>query len=295
MKLRNFLLLASLALLTGCEAPYVGEPAAEEEEDANVVLNVTGVQMVPFEDGISAPMKAPATRAQQPITDLCSRLTFVVYQGETKMRLVSQKQGDKDFGVAAFNLPIGTYTFAIIGFNGDGCTVNSLEKITLKGLKDTFLYCSELEVTDEKVTHDVELQRVVAMFRLQLIDKEIPEDVRQLQFSYSGGCTTMSALTSYGSVTSGTQTAKLDVASGQRQFEVYTIPRDETGTLKMTITAVDAAGNTMMERVFDSVPVRRNTITVYTGNFFDGSTETGDIGFGMTAESDWEEGTNATF
>lgn len=297
MKLRSLLLLASFALLTGCEAPYVGEPVAEEEEDANMVLCVTGVQMIPFEEGVSAPMKAPATRAQQPITELCSRLTFVVYQGETKFRSVVQKRGDKGFGTVAFSLPQGNYTFAIIGYNSDGaCTVTSLDKISFKDnrVTDTFLYCEDLEVTDTKTTHEVELTRVVAMFRLVLTDNEIPAEVRQLKFYYTGGSSTLSALTSYGSVNSK-QTVKLDVSTGVKTYEVYTIPHDETGSLKMTVTALDANDNTIKEHIFEALPVRRNTITVYTGNFFDGSTESGDIGFGMTAESEWEEGPNATF
>ena len=272
MKLRSLLLLASFALLTGCEAPYVGEPVAEEEEDANMVLCVTGVQMIPFEEGVSAPMKAPATRAQQPITELCSRLTFVVYQGETKFRSVVQKRGDKGFGTVAFSLPQGNYTFAIIGYNSDGaCTVTSLDKISFKDnrVTDTFLYCEDLEVTDTKTTHEVEL-------------------------TYTGGSSTLSALTSYGSVNSK-QTVKIDVSAGVKTYEVYTIPHDETGSLKMTVTALDANDNTIKEHIFEALPVRRNTITVYTGNFFDGSTESGDIGFGMTAESEWEEGPNATF
>lgn len=293
MSSRLLTLLTSCLLLLSCEAPYVGEPAIEEE-DANCVLQVTGFQVIPFDDGTSASLN-PETRAEQAVTDLCTRLTFVIYEGETKLRSVAQKQGDEDFGTAAFSLPQGKYTVAIIGYNGDGCTVNSLEKITLKGLKDSFLYCEELEVTDQKVTHDVTLKRIVAKFRLTLTDEDIPEEVRQLQFSYTGGCTTFSALTSYGSTTSGTQSAKLEVTPGQRQFEVYTIPRDETGSLKMTISALDASGNTVGERVFEAVPVRRNAITTYTGNFFVNTAESEDISFGLKADGAWEQGEEVTF
>lgn len=293
MKPRLLTWLTCCLLLLGCEAPYVGEPAIEEE-DANCVLKVTGFQIIPFDDGTSASLN-PGTRSEQDITELCTRLTFVVYEGETKLLSVAQKQGDKDFGTAAFSLPQGKYTVAIIGYSGDGCIVNSLEKITLKGLKDTFLHCEELEVTDQRTTHDVILKRIVAKFRLTLTDEEIPEEVHQLQFSYTGGCTTFSALTSYGSTTGGTQNAKLEVTPGQRQFEVYTIPHDETGTLKMTITALDASGNTIKERVFEGVPVRRNAITTYSGNFFDDVAESEDISFGLKADGAWEQGEEVAF
>ena len=81
----------------------------------------------------------------------------------------------------------------------------------------------------------------------------------------------------------------------QRQFEVYTIPHDETGTLKMTITALDASGNTIKERVFEGVPVRRNAITTYSGNFFDEVAESEDISFGLKADGEWEQGEEVAF
>lgn len=295
MKAKTFFGLTLLFLLLGCEAPYVGDPGGVEE-NANLILKVSGFQITPFEDTASSSL-APATRAEQSITELCSRLTFVVYQGDTKFRSVAQKQGDTGFGTVAFSLPQGKYTVAIIGYNSDGaCTVNSLEKISFKDnrVTDTFLYCEELEVTDQPTTHETTLTRVVAKFRLTLTDTAFPDEVRQLKFYYTGGSSTLSALSSYGSVNSK-QTVKLDVVAGQRQFEVYTIPHDESGTLKMTITALDDDGNTVKERVFEGVPVRRNAVTTYTGVFFDGMTDSGDISFSLKADGEWEEGEEVAF
>ena len=299
MKSKFLILLTSTLLLFSCEAPYVGEPIVEGEEDVNdvnIVLQVTGFQVIPFDNGTSASW-TPSTRADQPITDLCSRLTLVVYEGATKMRQVAPKKGDTGFGTASFALPQGTYTFAIIGYSGDGtCTVSSLDKISFKDnlVTDTFLYCEELEVSDQKTTHDVELQRVVAKIHFTLTDTAIPNDVRQLKFYYTGGSSTLSALSSYGSVNSK-QTVKLDVTAEQREFDLYTIPHDETGSLKITVTALDATGNTIKERVFEGVPVRRNAITTYTGTFFSGSAESGELSFGLMGDDEWEDGEVITF
>ena len=177
MKRQLLAYLSCFFLFVCCEAPYVGNPSVEED-NANIVLNVSGFQVTPFEDNTSSSLSSD-TRAEQAITEVCSRLTFAVYQGDTKYRLVTQKQGDTGFGTVAFSLPQGIYTVAIIGYSGDGCTVNSLEKITLKGLKDSFLYCSELEVTNQKTTYDVKLKRIVAKFLLSLVDEEIPDDVHK--------------------------------------------------------------------------------------------------------------------
>jgi hypothetical protein len=127
-----------------------------------------------------------------------------------------------------------------------------------------------------------------------LTDQEIPSEAKQMKFYYTGGSSTLSALTSYGSVNSK-QTVKIDIATGQKQFEVYTIPHDETGSLNMTITALDANGNTLKERILNEVPVRRNAIARYTGKFFDDAEGNGSISFSMTAEGDWEDGAEGTF
>ena len=54
-------------------------------------------------------------------------------------------------------------------------------------------------------------------------------------------------------------------------FEVYTFPHQETGTLKMTVTAEDSQKAKIMERVFEDVPIQRNVITQMSGEFFSGS------------------------
>ena len=273
--------------MVACEAPYVGEPSSPEaEEHPNVVIRVTGFEQIPFDDAAHSVV----TRAEEEVVDLCSRLNFVVYSNGEKVKSVAQKRGDKDYGTAAFNLPEGTYTFAVIGHNSDGtCTVTSLDKITFKDnrVTDTFVYSGDIEVASEARTYDIELLRAVAMVRIIVAD-EIPSDVRQMQFYYTGGSSTLSALTGYGSVNSR-QTVKIDVQPGQNQFELYTFPHAEEGELKLTVTPLDAAGEAWgTPVVFESVPVRRNSITRYTGDFFTGSGgQKSELSFHLTASSAW--------
>ncbi len=277
------LLALLLGLLTSCEKPYVGVKAEESEENYNVILRVTGFETIDFDD-------AASTRASDEVTNLCSRLNVVVYNGETKLKSVAQKKDDDNFGVIALSLPQGTYKVAVIGHNSDGtATVTTLDKISFKNnlVTDTFVYCDELEVTGDQQVVDVELRRVVAMFRLMLTEP-LPADIRQLKFYYTGGSSTLSANTGYGSVNSK-QTVVLDVASGQTQFEVYTIPHAETGKLKLTITALDATQTPIHERLFEEVPVQRNKITRYTGSLFEeAASESGGLNMRMHLSSEWD-------
>ena len=273
-----------MCLMTACEKPFVGvEPEQPADENANVIVRVVGFETIDFDNNI-------VTKAPVNITELCSRINVVVYDGDAKVKSVAQKQGDAGFGTVALALPQGTYKLAVIAHNSDGtATVTALDKISFKNnrVTDTFSYYSELEVTGERQEVDVELKRVVAMFRMAL-SQPLADNVRQLKFYYTGGSSTLSAITGYGSVNSK-QTVVLDVAGGQTQFEVYTIPHAETGKLKMTITALDATETPLYERVFEEVPVQRNKITRYTGNLYESSTDdTGGIGMQMHASPEWD-------
>lgn len=276
--------MAMACLMTACEKPYVGlEEPVPGDNNANVILHVTGFDTTDFDDPIT-------TRATVDITQLCSRLNFVIYKGDTKLKSIAQKEGDAGFGTVALSLPEGTYKIAIIGHSSDGtATVTTLDKISFKNnlVTDTFLFCEDLEVTGEQQDIDIELRRVVAMFRL-ILTEPLPAAVRQLKFYYTGGSSTLSALSGYGSVNSK-QTVVFNVETGQTQFEVYTIPHAETGKLKITITALDATETPLHERVFEEVPVQRNKITRYTGNLYEGtSTETGGMNFRLRASGDWD-------
>lgn len=273
-----------MCLMTSCEKPFADvDPDQPVEADANLIVRIAGFETIDFDNTV-------VTKAAVNITELCSRINVVVYDGETKLKSVAQKKNDSGFGTVALSLPQGTYKLAIIAHNSDGsATVTTLDKISFKNniATDTFLYCEDIEVTGERQELDVELKRVVAMFRMALT-QPLPDQVRQLKFYYTGGSSTLSALTGYGSVNSK-QTVVLDVASGQTQFDVYTIPHAETGKLKMTITALDATETPLHERVFEEVPVQRNKITRYTGNFYDDtSTETGGVGMQMRASGEWD-------
>ena len=267
--------------LTSCEKPYVGlqEPT---DEAPNTVFRIAAFEQIDF-DG-------PDSRALDDVSQLCSRINLVVYDGDTKVKSIAQKAADKDFGTLAMTLPVGTYTVAIIAHSTTAsATVTSLDKISFDHnvISDTFLYEGEITVGETAQTYDVQLRRVVAMFRLKLTEP-LPTNVAKMKFYYTGGSSTLSALTGYGSVNSK-QTVVLDVSSGQQVFEVYTFPHAESGTLKMTVTALDASETTLYERLFEEVPVTRNKITQYTGDFSGGTaTETSASNFAIKAETEWD-------
>lgn len=292
MNAKMLLCALMLVVLASCEKSFSYEDIEESvDPKANVYLQVSGLEQLEYSNAPKVAAGSP-----QSITELCSRLTFVVFNGSTKVKTINQSKGDSSFGAVALTLDEGTYPVLIVAHNGEGnATVTSAEKVTFPGnsVTDTFYYYGEITVEKVKKTYIMQLQRAVSMFRLVISDN-MPSTVKKMKFYYTGGSSTFSAATGYGSVNSR-QTEILNVEGDETQFEVFTFPHAESGKLKMTVTALDASDNVIAEKVFEEVPVTRNQITCYTGYFFsDGGTTTDDT-FYITANGDWDAVNNYRF
>lgn len=278
---KYWILVMALVLLAGCEKSLVDEDYNGMDADGNVELRVSIYEQLPF-----------TTRAQQNITELCSRLNFAFFQGGSKVKTISQKKDDSSFGNVILSLPEGTYQVVIIAHSCDGsATITSTEKVTFPSniVTDTFYYYGDIEVGSTKQTYNMELERVVAMFRMKL-SHPLPSNVARMKFYYTGGSSTFSPLSGFGCVNSR-QTVLMDVEPGQNIFEIYTLPHTIDDVLKIVVTAFDASDAILKEQTLENVPVTVNEITQYTGDFFNGtpsgggSANSGD--FSMTADGEW--------
>jgi len=288
MKLKTLLTVALALLMASCEKVALEkENGTSMEDDANVVLKIASLDQIPFDE---------PTRASTNVTQLCTRINFALFQGGSRVKNVAQKEGDTNFGTVGLSLSEGTYQLAVLAHSCSGtATTTQLEKITFPDNKitDTFYYYGNLTVGSEPKNYSLELKRCVAMFRLTITD-DVPDNVTTMKFYYTGGSSTFSAVSGYGSVNSR-QTVSLEVADGQKTFDVFTFPKAETGELKMTVTALDASGNTVAEQVFEDVPVTRNQITRYTGSFFGDQGMSANNSWTMTADGEWDEESVVSF
>ncbi len=304
-------LIASVLILLGltaCEKPILDSEDAVMDADANVILRFTQYEQIPFDDRVTSlsyrKESEGVTRSATDITELCSRLNIAIFDADgSKVKTVAQKDGDASFGTVALSLAAGTYQLVVIAHNGEGsATISSTEKVTFPSNKvtDTFYYYGDLVVTDARQSYDLTLTRAVAMFRLVLTDEEIPSPVAKFKFYYLGGSSTFNPKNGYGCVNSK-QTEFLPVPSGSSAgttFDIYTLPHTEDDVLtKLTVTALDANDNIIKEMDFVDVPVTRNQITRYTGNFFSsgGTDQTSDGTFRLTADPDWDGVNGFTF
>ena len=279
---RLSVLLLAMLTMNACEKGYTAEEETKTGNESNVTLRVKSIEMVPFEN-------TTISRASTEMSELCSRLQFAVFKDGGKKKNISQQAGDAGFGEATISLPEGDYQLVVMGHSCTGtATITDLEKITFPNNKvtDTFYYYGTFTVGNDLKTVELDLKRAVAMLRFNLT-QPLTENIKQLKFLYTGGSSTFSAITGFGSVNSR-QTEIRDVASGQKVFEVYTFPHAQEGKLKVTITALDANGTEVAETVMEEIPVEVNKISVYNGVLFDDTTNSSSPSIKVKGDGDWD-------
>lgn len=288
-KLANTLLaLLSIVFAASCQQS-VSDDVAEDVETGgnNVKISIAQIEQVPFNS------PANIVRASD-VKQVCSRILFAVYTSDgTKKMSEAQSSTDKDFGKFSTNLENGKYRIVVLAYN---CKYNPTnladpDKINFgnnRKMSDTFLWSEEVTV-ENSLEKNVTLKRAVAMFRLKTTDN-IPSNVVKMKFHYTGGSSTINAITGKGCVKSQQDETFAVTETGKPgTFEVYTFPRDDSNVLNMTITALDANENPIATRVFEDVPITLNKVTQYEGAFFTGEgSGSGNITFNVTVEDEWD-------
>lgn len=288
--IRLLFLLTSITMFSSCEKFYAESTNTDGyDENANVTIKVSNFIQSKFEKNETLTRSEDDSLSEEPaLEDNCTRLSFAIFNIEEKVKNINQSIGDDNFGTININLPNGTYRVVVIAHSGKGnCTISSPEKIKFykNKMTDTFLYYGTLEVNeDEENKQEINLSRAVAMIRIHIND-DIPANIKQLKFYYTGGSSTLDATSALGCVNSR-QTENLNITAGQKDYEVYTFPREDSKTVKLAITALDEVGTEVASKVIEDIPVNKNHITTYSGNLF------GDSGNGGSSSYDPKETTS---
>ena len=280
--------LMMLGIISSCEKLSLPEDNGSETPKGNLRVTVTEIEKIPFPSLIQYAQEV-SSRAMVPVSTVCERLNFVVYDmNGTRVKQVNQTLDAADFGTASFQLPEGDYMVVVVGHSSNGNpTMTNPYKIQFtntQGFTDTFLCCGDVTIGEEGTELEVSLDRIVSMCRFIITD-EIPADVKKMRFYYTGGSGAFDATTGLGCVNSK-QDVKFDVVPGQNEFELYTFLHDVNGTIHLAVTALDATGNELYNRTFD-VPMELNHITKHAGAFFSGSGSSSTTISGVKVNADW--------
>ena len=159
--MRFLLFLLSAIVLASCEKAIID--FAKDTAKGNLIVSAhvnDQVSMGPWQ----------STKSTRPLSELCTRISYVLYQEGKRVKYVNQKQGDETFGSARISVPPGQYGLLIIGHSGaSSATTTNLSKITFSSkVTDTFANYQEIDLTDEPQSVNTLLTRTVAMVRLNI-------------------------------------------------------------------------------------------------------------------------------
>ena len=225
-----------------------------------------------------------------------TRITFAVLEDGSFVDQTTQKKGDADFADLKMKLTPGKYNAVLLAHSGNSAVgfESNVTKVVMpdRVVTDCF-WCNQSFTVSENTTNvQLDLSRIVAMFRLIIADS-MPSNVASMKFYYTGGSSTLNALTGQGSANSR-QTVNIpvtaDMIGKSNTFEVYTIPRPGSESLNMTVTALDASGSEIKKIEWKEVPIAVNQITTYKGKFFSDSGSGGDTGGDTGDDDDDKEG-----
>ena len=204
-----------------------------------------------------------------PISDVCTKLSIALFDAKTgkKVKLINQDKDDCTLGQASFEIDKGCYDFVIIAHNGNGhATISSPSKITFKDnkLTETFSNYYQIDVTKD-TKFKVRLNRSVAKLRLTIVEPT-PQNVHNLKFYYTGGSSTLSAVTGSGCVKSRqTEMREVpeDAYTSASSYEIYTFPRVGNNKLTVTVSALELATstNSIKESTIKDIRISENNIS----------------------------------
>lgn len=227
------------------------------------------------------------------VTEELGRLDVSLYDESGKrLRTVNQQSTTAGYGTIALALSEGNYRVVAVAHNGaEKAAMAHAEKITFASNKmtDTFCYTTLLSVGEDGVTERLALHRVVAKVVFRFTDDLQAKGVAQLKFYYTGGSSTLDALTGRGCVNSR-QTELRTVTDQATAYELYTMPHSDEGKLKITVTALTAEGTTLLTRTYENVPVKVNNVTEWQGSLWDAAPTDRYIikRIGIDLDTEWE-------
>lgn len=282
---KTLIMLLAAVMLAACEKQIV--PLSDGDSYGNVVMTF-------------APTMQDTTRGDVALSNWFTKLNVQLFDADGNKvfeRVKTQTSEDDDFGRMVLELPEGRYTVVAVGHSSkNSATIKSPEAVQFTAsdgekLTDTFCHCSTVDIGGDDAEFTLPMYRVGAMVQFVLTDSSVPDNFAYFVMEYTGGSANFNPTTMQG-ITKSTQSERR-VRNSVNIHQAFTFPYMATScSLKMTVTATDADGTAIRQRVFDNVPVTRNRITTYTGHFFeegDGEFTVSDFGFVVHADWDGED------
>lgn len=270
----GLVLCTALLNLTGCtQAEEVTNPEVQADL-AKVCVQVNNFT-ISFDD-------LPSTRAAvDPSTyaDI-GAITLAFYAGDEEVYKTTQLKSEAlSFGQFSLSLPMGSYKMVVLGydyFGSDAMVLTSATaaEFTSDHVRETFCYTQDVSITSTAaVSLSATLSRIVSELKIVSTDNKSANASTVMTTFLAGGKafnpSTGLALadTGFSNIVGASQKVGAPTTSTNFLF----LTSDEQ-TIDITIDVLDAAGNSISQRVVPDVPLKRNRITTLRGSLYTSGT-----------------------
>lgn len=283
--MKKYVFLAVTALLAAsCSKETTNEVINPEQPTAPVTVRVSDFSI------LQEDLPDGSTRAAQDVADYANVqvLTLAFYDaGGEEVYKTSRNKWETatytTFGEFSCNLPIGTYTLVIIGYNH----VNEYDEIVLTSstvagytgewARETFCATQSVTVMAAGANVSVTMNRIIALLNIRSTDA-VPDDVATIRTTYAAGGKSFNPTTGLATSNAGfAVTNSRHVVDGKLNVGSYVFLATDEQTMTITIEALDAGNNVLLTKVVPSVPLKRNRKTILSGALFTTSASTATI------------------
>lgn len=273
-----------------------GKDVTTTEGQTTITFYVSNYRQMPYDE----------TRASQESN--LPHLAFAIQNvstGEMAVPLCIQDNGSEGYGTFQATLDKGNYRIVCIGYDKDyAASISAQGTVSFEQdyVPMTFLCSEQFSVNNETPTlKKIVLKRIISSFYITMLDM-IPSNLAKIRIKSEGGGTAFDVSTGF-----TTQLNKRDyciaIPSELTGSEGLTLSShlflpDLEATATYCIEALDAEDNVIGSKTFLNVPLKRNTITEYTGNFFSGSAiieGKEEIGFNALVDYEWGKTISGTY
>ena len=246
------LAVVAMAALVACTNDGAGEVLNNETAEVRMTF-------APYE-------VEPMTRAA--VADYATRLDVWLYEGGTEVQAVHQQSTDEGFASLSVRLEKSkTYTVYACAHKAAGAATLSGGVVSWPDDKVThsFFY-SQTFSPATTTTLSCLMERIVGNFRLEITDK-VPEGVARITVDV-GVSPTRWNVAGYGENAVGRVSSFIPAVGSSPTLSVFLLADSEEEKQDVTVTAYDATGAVVQQRVFTDVPIRAGYRSTYRGEFF---------------------------
>lgn len=278
MKKKCIEALALIVCLISC-SPAETESIQPEETLYPVQFTLQlNTEILPFTQTKSMPplsIPEPGTKNSEESGALYQQIEYIVYRKDAegnrtfiKNQSLTQENSNGDFGIIYDKLPSGTFQIAFITHSSPTPALAN-ETLTFSEISDTFWCTSEYEISSTSNTNETPtLSRIIGKIEFVSTDV-IPQEMSRFTLQIQPYLLNLDIFSGKGLASEESHTIQKEPTpeeigqTGQHSFYSF-VPLEGTG-LNLTLTAGNAAGETIRQRTINDVMPLANQTLRYTG------------------------------